>query len=89
MRVTEFDKDAELSWLTGRLQFSNTPLKALMAEAERAYDVKIVFDIKDLEPETITGVMDRNQPLETFLTNVKNTGRLNYRVDADSIIHLY
>jgi transmembrane sensor len=51
----EVDSEYALGWMTGKLVFDQTPLRNIVDELQRYYDVKISVESKELNSNTLTG----------------------------------
>lgn len=65
-----FDATETLSWMNGVSYFHNTKLGDIARILSRWFDVKVVFDNPRLANETFSGAVDKNKPLEIFLSNI-------------------
>ena len=74
-----------LGWLDNRLVFESTPLKEIVKELERVYDVKILLASRDLWNIKITGEF-KNQKVEKVLEIICMTSDLKYDLKNDIYI---
>jgi len=74
-----------LGWLDNKLVFESTPLKEIVKELERVYDVKILLASRDLWNIKITGEF-KNQKLEKVLEIICMTSDLKYELKNDIYI---
>ncbi|MDR3668534.1 MAG: FecR domain-containing protein [Ignavibacteriaceae bacterium] len=74
-----------LAWRENKLAFKKTPLKEVMAEIERTYNVKSEFLKKSSENRTITGIFETDS-LERVLSVLSLTLDLNISQKGTKII---
>jgi len=75
--LSELDERNTLSWMDGIQYFHNTPLSGIAAMIERWYGVPVKIEDSKLAAEPFTGIMDKTQSLDEFLTPMK--GVVNMR----------
>jgi len=85
MQVTRFDAEEVLSWQQGIYNFYNTPFSEAAAVISRWYGIEFIIDDPALNRRLFTGVIDRNQPLQEFLENMKATNGLEYEIRGERI----
>lgn len=81
-----FDASGTLSWLQGIRYFHNVPLGEITGMLPRWFDVHVVFDSPRLAKQPFTGSIEKNKPLQTFLTNLEITSGVEYYFDKD-VLH--
>lgn len=87
--VGKFDVDEVLSWREGIHYFHNASLEEIVEVFPRWYGVAIVIDNKQLSNNRFTGILNRNDPLESFLNTLKATTAVNaYYFDKAGMLHL-
>jgi transmembrane sensor len=64
--ITDVPVDKYLSWTTGRLVFDDTPLRSVIPELARWYDLDIQLDDESLGDERITIVLTTESPDEAM-----------------------
>lgn len=78
IRLESFDADYLLSWRKGVYLFSKMKLSALLPVIERWYGVGLVFDQSLIGEMIVTGVMDREKPIASFLDDLQATGAVSW-----------
>jgi ferric-dicitrate binding protein FerR (iron transport regulator) len=73
-----FDAATALSWMQGVRYFHNVPLAEITSMLPRWFDVNVVFDSPQLAQQTFSGSIEKNKPLQTFLTNLEITSGVQY-----------
>ncbi|WP_298741151.1 FecR domain-containing protein [uncultured Chitinophaga sp.] len=73
-----FDPAIALAWMQGIRYFHNAPLGEITRMLPRWFDVNVVFDDPALARQTFSGSIEKNKPLETFLTNLEITSGVQY-----------
>lgn len=61
------------SWKDGNFYFRNTPLKGMMSQFARWYDIEIVY-VGQVPEETFSGAMSRELTLQAVLNFLKDSG---------------
>jgi transmembrane sensor len=83
---TNFQSARVVSWVNGVYNFHDTPLKEIAPIIERWFDVKLNFASGEVADLKITGTIDKNQSLGTFLHNVQLSANLNSVVKSRQVI---
>ncbi len=78
------DTRVQTAWLTGQLLFNKTPLKEVIAELERKYDVSITVTDNSYLTRLLTASF-KDEPLETIIKTVGRALDLNFTVNAKEI----
>lgn len=73
-----FDAAIALSWMEGVCYFHNVSLAEITSMLPRWFDVNVVFDSPQLAQQTFSGSIEKNKPLQTFLTNLEITSGVQY-----------
>lgn len=73
-----FDAGIVLSWMQGVRYFHNVPLGEITSMLPRWFDVQVVFDSPRLAQQTFSGSIEKNKPLQTFLTNLEITSGVQH-----------
>jgi len=74
---TQVEADYILGWIENRIVFDNTPLKEIVGELQRIYDVKIRIELTVSDELSISGEFEQ-EPLEEILSSVCLALDLNY-----------
>jgi len=82
---TDADIALEMAWIKGKMKFKNADLKSILSEAERWYNIQVVY-IGDIPKINLTGGMDRKSSLATLLKLLKMSG-VNYSLEEKSGKH--
>ena len=72
------------SWKNGNFYFRNTPLKEMMKQIARWYDIEIVYE-GQIPDESFSGAMSRDLTLQAVLAFLKDTG-INSRIDNNKLM---
>lgn len=85
----EFESDDVLGWMHGFYRFQDQPLAEVCQVAERLYGVRVQFDSERLARLKYSGVINKYNPLTTFLGKLKDNGGIgSYYYDGEGVIHL-
>lgn len=77
IKVESFDESDVLSWMKGIYFFHNTSLTDLSKMLSRCYNVRFRFNNSSLGNKTFSGKIDKNQPIQFFLDNIKISDEVN------------
>ncbi|NII27774.1 DUF4974 domain-containing protein [Pseudoflavitalea sp. X16] len=73
-----------VSWVDGNFSFERLPLREIMYQVQRWYDVQVIYEEKpDPSPITVTKI-SRGLSLTEFLDALKEGDRFSYRVSVDN-----
>lgn len=86
--VDKFDAYETLSWRNGQFIFRNARLQDVCKVIPRWFGVNVVLDNQQTSDKRFSGVIDRYQPLDLQLKGLKATGAIDYKISADSSIHI-
>lgn len=84
--VFDVDADNIAVWKEGRLYFREAPLKEVLAEMQRYFDVEITVD-KKVENLTFTGKFD-NPQLEDMLKTICLSAGLDYELPNKKVVRI-
>lgn len=79
IRVQHTDTEKAIAWKNGYFKFKNTPIKDIMREIERWYDVELVYDGK-LAPDEFTGYISNNVKISSVLKMLEESGGIKFTV---------
>jgi len=86
--VSSYKPDTVLGWLSGTYRFENTPLREVCRMAERAYNIRIRIDSKELANVCYSGIINSKKPVELLLEDIGYTTELDYYFDKGGQLHL-
>lgn len=84
-KVSEANVSSVTSWTDGKFIFYNEPIKHIMRDLSRWYDVKINVS-NDIENICYSGMLSRNQPITDILNALSLTNELNFRIHKNKQI---
>jgi len=89
LRETDFESEQVLGWLRGQYRFRQQSLREICNVAERWYGVTIRLDNQELGKLKYSGILNKQEPLTTFLDKLRNNGEVQgYYYDMDGTIVL-
>lgn len=71
------DVNYDIAWVRGYFNFRKKPLKDIMKVLSRWYDVDISFEKHELKEVKFSGLLNKEQSIETILDGIKNTKFIN------------
>jgi ferric-dicitrate binding protein FerR (iron transport regulator) len=83
----DFDARKTLSWMKGIYYFEEAPLTEIVKTIPRWYKVKVVIDNSRNSKKRFVGVLNKNQPLEKFLENLRLVSDIRSDFDKDGVLH--
>ncbi len=77
------DVEEAVAWKNGKFIFNNTPLRTIMKQTERWYDVDVVFE----EDKTVhfTGELSRSVGIEELLRKLELTNEVRFKIEKKTI----
>lgn len=85
IKVDKVDSNRIVAWQDGKLIFDNTPLKQVVLDLNRKYDVEFVIQSDSLLQYKYTGEFD-NLELEEVLELLKISSPINYKYEENKIM---
>ncbi len=85
IRVENTDTEKAVAWKNGYFKFKNTPIKEIMREIERWYDVELVYDGKIPEDEFLTGFVSNEGKISSVLKILEQSGGIKFTVKGRKI----
>lgn len=79
IHVEEVNTDIYTSWISGKYDFSKTPLHTILSQLELWYGVKVVYKDKDTRDICFDGTVFRNQPLGFSLEIIQQISNVRFR----------
>jgi len=86
MTKKTFNRGLSLAWTKGQLYFSNDGIDQVVRKIEHWYGVKVIYNSKEFNSETLTLKMRKEETLYNLLAVVSEAMHLNYRMVNDEII---
>lgn len=83
-----FDKDSLLAWINGRYYFHDCSLHDLAFVIKRWYNVDIVFSSSKIGLHRMSGIIEKNQPISQFISNLTATTQLHTKTN-NQYIYIY
>ncbi|WP_242085243.1 FecR family protein [Aestuariivivens sediminis] len=86
MSVALVNVNNEILWKNGIFSFDKKPLRDIMKTISRWYDVDVIYENKQLEVITFSGVLGKNQNIEEILTTLKTLSTIkDYDINNKTI----
>lgn len=79
IKVQSTDTEKAIAWKNGYFKFKNTPIKEIMKEIERWYDVELIYDGK-LAPDEFTGYISTDVKISGVLKMLEESGGIKFTV---------
>lgn len=73
------------SWKDGIFEFDNLPLREIVDQLGRWYNVDFVFEDEALREIYFTGAAEKMKPITFILDLIKDTRVMNYQIDGKII----
>lgn len=83
---SKVDASMYTSWIDGVFEFNSMPLKRIMKQLARWYDVDYRFENKELEEHLFTGIAYKHAPLSELLKQIEKTTRIRFSIQERTII---
>lgn len=78
--INNADLESAIAWKTGLFLFNRTPIRQVMQQLERWYDVQITYGEGFNNRHYFTGEIDRQRPISEVLNMMNLTGVASFRV---------
>lgn len=75
-------------WTTGDLVFDELPLRLVMLELEKRYDITVTFSDPETANYRVSGSFDRKQDLQSVLTMLSIIGKFKYKLDHNHSVNI-
>ena len=85
IEVLDVDVVPYVAWHEGKFHFVRTPLKDIMEEGARWYDVEVVFENPTVREECFTIEMQRFDDFNKVLRLIERTGMVTISVEAHTV----
>jgi transmembrane sensor len=82
-----FDPKFVLSWKKGLFYFEEADLSEIAMVIQRWFGTSTIIDDKKLLSTKVAGVLNKSQPLENFLDDLKAIANIQSYFDKDGVLH--
>lgn len=82
--LQNFNKDEVIGWVNNKLVFRDIPFYEAANRLERLYNVKIVFQNRDIARQTIWATFD-DEPIAQILETIKIATGIKYKIEGRMI----
>ncbi|AXY76083.1 FecR family protein [Paraflavitalea soli] len=83
--VKQADLEQTMAWHNGVFAFRNAPVLAIMRQAQRWYDIEVVYAGKVNKEQTLNGDIPRNVALSQLLKILEATGSVHFRIEGKTV----
>ncbi len=84
IRIENADTEKAIAWKNGYFKFKNTPIKEIMREVERWYDVELVYEGK-IPTDEFTGFISNDVKISAVLKIMEESGGVKFSVKGKKI----
>jgi ferric-dicitrate binding protein FerR (iron transport regulator) len=84
--IYKVDVEDQISWINGVFSFTEKPLEEIMKVLSRWYDVDILIDNEEMKSINFTGVISKQQSINSTLEIIKSTNNMTYEIDNKTIV---
>lgn len=81
MALRQVDVEETVAWKNGWFTFHNEPIKNVMKQAARWYDVEVAYE-KNVSSKRFGGSISKYKDIEELMQNLKLTGGINYEIEG-------
>ncbi|WP_119078877.1 FecR family protein [Chitinophaga alhagiae] len=82
-----FDPKLVLSWREGLFYFNGATLAEINKIVPRWFGINTVIDNPNIRSREFVGALDRNQPIQVFLNDLKAISGIDSYIDAEEVLH--
>lgn len=80
------DSSIYTAWKDGQVVYNNAPLKEIVEDLQRWFDVGITYETKELKTFRFSLYMDRQDKFSTILEVLRSTGKIDFKTEKNEII---
>ena len=84
IKIQHTDTEKAIAWKNGYFKFKNTPIRDIMREIERWYDVELVYDGK-LAADEFTGYISNDVKISGVLKMLEESGGIKFTVKGRKV----
>ncbi len=84
IRIENADTEKAVAWKNGYFKFRNTPIKEIMREIERWYDVELVYEGK-IPSDEFTGFISNDVKISAVLKIMEESGGVKFTVKGKKL----
>jgi len=84
---SQFDEKMVLSWREGLFYFDGATLTEINKVVPRWFGIETVIDNPAISNRQFAGVLDRHQPIQFFLDDLKAISKINSFIDKNGVLH--
>ena len=84
IRIENADTEKAIAWKNGYFKFKNTPIKEIMREVERWYDVELVYEGK-IPTDEFTGFISNDVKISAVLKIMEESGGVKFSVKGKKL----
>lgn len=86
LSVKEVDVSAYVSWIHGKFYFESTPLKQIVEQLQRWYDLDFFFAEEKLEAYEFTGVIRRDHTANEIFRIIEKTTNIKFELNGRNVV---
>jgi transmembrane sensor len=84
IKIENADTEKAIAWKNGYFKFKNTPIKEIMREVERWYDVELVYE-GEIPTDEFTGFISNDVNISAVLEILEQSGGVKFSVKGKKI----
>jgi len=84
IRIENADTEKAIAWKNGYFKFKNTPIREIMREIERWYDVELVYEGK-IPTDEFTGFVSNDVKISAVLKIMEESGGVKFTVKGKKL----
>ncbi|MFA6945579.1 MAG: FecR family protein [Pedobacter sp.] len=84
IRIENADTEKAIAWKNGYFKFKNTPIREIMREVERWYDVELVYEGK-MPTDEFTGFISNDVKISAVLKIMEESGGVKFSVKGKKL----
>lgn len=82
--IISVDAQEATAWKKGNFEFDNADIQAVMRQLSRWYDIQVIY-IGEIPKLHYSGCLPRNSNISVVLNMLKETGKINFKLDKKTI----
>lgn len=87
IRERPFESNSTLSWREGIIYYDSASLNNIARVVDRWYGIQIKVDDPVLLKKQFAGIINKNEPIDVFLDNIKTIANIESYFDKQGVLH--
>lgn len=85
LRIVKADLEQTMAWYNGVFAFRNASIVSIMRQAQRWYDIEVIYEGKVNKDQPLNGDIPKNVALSQLLKILEATGSVHFRIEGKTV----